>query len=162
MNNSLIRSPFLMNRNDLFAPMQSAMDKFYDEFFNDFNLDFSKSSFPKLDAYESDGQWVIDVAVPGMKTENIQIEVLPEKDGYRRTVKISGKMNEEYQHKDSKRYAVRELRRSEFERYVGIPESVVDASTPEATLKNGILSLKWAIAQRAAPEKKLIEVKNLD
>ena len=87
-----------LSRSDVLDPMFNKLDEFYNQFFNDFQLDLSKSSFPKLDAYEKDGKWIVEVAVSGVDKEDLNVEVLPPSGEKQRVIKISGQVNKKHQH----------------------------------------------------------------
>lgn len=165
MSTSLVQRINLpVNRNDLFAPLQHVFDKVYDEFFNDdlFDAVKKKAGYPRLDVYSTqvDGQrfWVVEAAMPGVGKDEIQVAIV--QDGERRILKIAGKMSECRQVNHEATHFVRELRRSAFERYLTIPADV--KGDPEAKMKDGLLSLTWAMG--AAPENrpKMIEIRHED
>lgn len=142
-------------RSDLFFPMEDYFNSIFDNFFNDdsFNSMKSRSNYPKMDIY-TDDKWNVEVSIPGVKTEDINVEVIP---GRIKMLKVSGKMGEE---KKSVDYKIKELRRSSFERIVSLPDNV--EGEPEATLKDGILKLSWEITKTKEPETKKISIKNLN
>ena len=159
-NKALLEKP---NRDDLFYPYQLIFDSFFDSFFSDLspNSVRSKVGFPRWDIYETSENWVIDVSVTGCSADDINVEILAtnDKSGYKNMLKISGKVAQEHQVEHAK-YSARELRRSAFERTVYLPNTI--QGEPEATIKNGILSLKWKLPEMQKIENKRIEIKKLD
>ena len=76
----------------------------FNEFFNDFVEDFfsdkdvigkikAKGGYPKLDISDEGEQWIIRAAIPGIKLDEMKVEVL---DG---VLRLSGKMAQEYESK---------------------------------------------------------------
>lgn len=155
-------------REDLFYPFEQAFDKIFDEFFggNALSTVKGKSGYPRLDVIAADGKWIIEAALPGVKVEDVTVEILPNVPGVvqnkppQRVLKISGRMSEDHQYTDEAKYHVKELRRSSFERSMVLPDYV--EGEPEATMKNGILSLTWNVPELKVPERKTIPIKKLD
>jgi HSP20 family molecular chaperone IbpA len=58
-------------------------------------------------------------------------------------------MSEEVQTKG--KYAIRELKKSSFSRTISLPSWVQD--DPDASMKDGILTLKWPLPKSEEPEK---------
>lgn len=146
-----------LSRSDVLDPMFNKLDEFYNQFFNDFQLDLSKSSFPKLDAYEKDGKWIVEVAVSGVDKEDLNVEVLPPSGEKQRVIKISGQVNKKHQHQSDTNYVIRELRRSKFERFVGLP-SRVNVDSYSAVLENGILTLTWDMMKESSSERRMLKI----
>ena len=146
-----------LSRSDVLDPMFNKLDEIYNQFFNDFQLDLSKSSFPKLDAYEKDGKWIVEVAVSGVDKEDLNVEVLPPSGEKQRVIKISGQVNKKHQHQSDTNYVIRELRRSKFERFVGLP-SRVNVDSYSAVLENGILTLTWDMMKESSSERRMLKI----
>jgi len=144
-NSSLV--PF---RDEFFYPFQQAFDSIFNDFFSESGMSSVRGRFgyPKLDSYVSDGLYVVEVAVPGHTKQDVRVEV-SERDGAK-LLKISGKMAEDYQNKDETTYYVRELRRSNFERWLTVPENV--EGDPDAVVKDGILRLTWKLKKEEVPK----------
>lgn len=146
-------------RDDFFFPVQQHFDKFFEDFFKGANLDSitATSGYPKMDVVVEGDEWVVKAALPGVQPENVKVEVIP--DHTRKTLRISGKMSEQYQSPDDATYYVRELKMSAFQRQLSLPEWVED--DPQATIKDGILRLSWKMPKTpdASPATKVIEVK---
>lgn len=128
------------NRNDFLFPLEREFDKFFDQFFKKESLASigQNSGFPKINAYEKDNQLVLTVAVSGMTSEDINVEI--DNDNI---LTISGRMSEEYHSPEGSINYLRELRSSYFERSLKLPENI--QGDPKANLKDGILSLIWEI-----------------
>jgi HSP20 family protein len=88
---------------------------------------------PEMDLYEKDSSYHVELAVPGLRKENIEIEVV----GSRLTV--SGhQLHEKYD--EGARYHYREVRRGEFSRSVEFPLDI-DEGSVNATYDGGILKI---------------------
>lgn len=163
-NNRLLSSLVKPNRNELFYPFEQVFDKFFNDLYSDLSPNSlkAKSGFPRWDIYQSDDEWVVEVAATGCEPDDVTVEILPtENSNYHRMLKISGRVAENFQLSDNVTYSVRELRRSSFERFVYLPNDV--AGDPRATMKNGILKLAWDLPlAKRKPEAKKIEIKKLD
>lgn len=163
-NNRLLDTLMKPSRNDLFYPFQQLFDSFYDDFYSDLSLPGlkSKSGFPRWDIYQTDSEWVVELATTGCEPDDVTVELLPVRDDsrYKRMLKVSGRVSEDNQLGDSVHYSVRELRRSAFERCVYLPNHV--EGEPEATMRNGILRLSWRLPEKPKEEVKKIEIKKLD
>ena len=160
MSNLIKRNGLLPNRTDLFDPFEQLFNKFYDEMFSGLSTDSAKgrAGYPKIDVIKDNGKFIVEAAIPGVKAENVTVEVMPLiHNAGDRFLKIAGKM-EENTHSEKANWHIKELRRSSFERYVAIPDYV--KGEPEAVLKDGILKLSWEIQEKKEPERKLIPIKS--
>lgn len=139
------KSPLIMDitdyRNDFAFPIEQAFNKFFDDFTsNSRNSIISAGGYPKLDVNIDDNYWIITAAVPGLGEDDLSVDV--ERVDNSHIVKISGRIAEEYRYEDTSSKTIhKELHKSKFIRSVTLPEYV--DGEPEATLKDGILTLKW-------------------
>lgn len=142
-------------RDDVFFPLEQQFNKFFDEFFNknSFSNVGKNSGFPKLNAHEKDGELVITVSASGMTTDDLQVEVSPEK-----VLTIWGRMSDQYHSPEGSKVYLRELRSSAFERHIQLPDHV--EGEPTASLKDGMLILKWKLKGKelSKPRNKLIQI----
>lgn len=160
----------LPSRDSLFYPFEETFNNFYSQFFNDANTTLnkvkSKAFYPKIDIIETENEYRIEASVPGMSAQDIDVEVFQastkssdvfgiEQDLPYRSVRISGKSNEDNNYEKAK-FHIRELKRSRFERVVNLPEYAV--GDPEASLSNGILALKWITMKKEVPKLKKINI----
>lgn len=143
-------------RDDVFFPLEQQFNKFFDEFFNKntFSNVGKNSGFPKLNVHEKDGELVLTVSASGMTTEDLKVEVSPDK-----VLTIWGRMSEQYHSPEDSKVYLRELRSSAFERHVQLPDHV--EGEPTACLKDGMLTLKWKLKGKelSKPRNKLIPIK---
>jgi HSP20 family protein len=147
----LAESPFNVFRDDLFFPLEQGFDDFFNGFFGNSVLDGVKSGtgYPKLDATIEGEQFVVRAAIPGVKPDDVVVDVLKD------VVRVSGCMSGEYKKEDAS-YYVRELHKSKFMREFRLPEDVV--GDPIAEIKDGILTLKWKYDAPVVEKPKRIEV----
>lgn len=99
-----------------------------------------------LDVQETDNAIVVKASMPGVKPEDVQVEV---KDGY---LSIRGETKEE-KVEEKGTYHLRERRYGAFQRTISLP-SPVDESKAEAKLVNGVLELTLPKAE-AAPRHRI-------
>ena len=151
------------NRGDLIFPFEQHFNQLFDDFFSDFGK--AKSSlkarvnYPKMDIFSTGNEYTFQVSVPGLTEDDISVEVT-EDQNKTRILKISGKMSDDYESEESN-YHLKELRRSSFSRAIVLPDEL--KGDPDATLKNGILELKWVYEPvKVGPETKKISIKRLD
>jgi len=146
---------FSFLRDDFFGPFETTMTQFVDEFFgNEFLDGFKSARFPRLNAVIRDGHWVVEAGVSGVKAEDLDVEVSPE-----RILTIKGHMSKEDTDKKDE-YFVRELSRSSFSRQIRLPE-MIEGEPDEAILKNGLLTLKWKMPEKVEekPTVKKVNIK---
>ncbi len=103
--------------------------------------------FPKVDISESEKEVVVTANVPGIKSENIEIDVNPD------SIKISGKKEKEKEEKKKKFYRY-EREYGEFSRFFPLPAEV-DPDKVEAKMKDGVLNINL---KKTKKEKKKIKI----
>lgn len=101
-----------------------------------------------VDVYEEGADLVAEMTLPGLKAEDIDVEV---EDNY---LRISGKREEEREKKEKSHY-VKEIRRGSFERAVHLPD-LVDQDQVTAEYKDGLLTVR--MPKQPQPENKKIKV----
>lgn len=112
-------------------------DLFADVFDDMFNNSFTKgmSSIMKTDIHSKDGNYIIDVELPGYQKEDISVDL---KNGY---LSISAKHEANETEKDEKGYIIREERSfGSCSRSYYIGEDI-KAEDIKAKFENGILTL---------------------
>lgn len=124
----------------------------FDRFFNDALTPFiqvANSKFTDYPAnfYETDKNFVLELAVPGVNKKDIDISV----EGRNLTVK--GNYKEANEGKDEDRqYHVSNFRKGEFTRTITLPDQV-DANKIAANVTDGILELQLPKAEAARARK---------
>lgn len=89
---------------------------------------------PETDVYEKDGKYVVEIALPGFKKDDINLEVGDD------SLTISARTSEEKKRDDGNRYHYREVRRGSFWRTITFPHDV-DSSHVDASYQDGILKI---------------------
>ena len=124
--------------------------RFFDDMFDDF-LTSRKEQNMKCDIYEKDGNYHIEMDIPGFNKEDISVET---KDGYL-TITADKKQEQTEEDKD-KNYIRRERVYGKYERnfYLGdLDEDHIDAS-----FENGMLNITVP-KKEVVDTKKVIEIK---
>ena len=92
------------------------------------------SSF-KVDAYEKDGKFIVEAALPGVKAEEVSVQI---DNGV-----LEIKVERESRKRDEKaNYSITELNYGGYYRSFTLPRGI-DKDNTSAELKNGILSLTF-------------------
>jgi HSP20 family protein len=114
-------------------------------------VDRFESNVPAVNIKESDKDYELELAVPGMKKEDFNVEV----DRDVLTVSAETKSKDEVS-EDS--YTRREFAFSSFKRVFTLPETVNDGKI-DASYKDGVLKLTLPKKEEALPKpKRLIEI----
>ena len=100
-----------------------------------------------LNIREEDDSYVLSALVPGLKAEDLNIQVLED------VLRIEG----EYKAEEND-YLVRELPTGSFTRTLRLP-SAIDADQVEAKIADGILTLTLPKAESARPKRISIQTK---
>ena len=110
------------------------------------------STTPAVNLIEQDTQFLIELAAPGNKKEDFEIEI---EDGI---LSISSSSNKEDNTSEKETFTRHEFSYNSFRRSFTIPESV-DVSSIEATYNEGVLLIKLLKLEEALPQpKKLIKI----
>ena len=149
------RNSLIPRREDLISPIEQVFDKFFEDFFHSNPLSKIKSSqgFPRMNLCEGNGEFVVFLSVPGMGSDDIDVEV-----DSSNVLTVRGKMSSAYQAPEGSFYYLRELRQSAFERSVQLPKHVV--GDPEAIMKDGVLKLIWNIIEKKPEGIRKIDIKS--
>ena len=97
-----------------------------------------------LDLYETDHEYVARLAVPGLKPDNFEITM-------QQNV-LTIRAHTEPERQEGVRYHVQEQRFGDFTRTIAFP-TPVDAEHIQATLANGILTIRVPKAEAAKPKR---------
>lgn len=117
-------------------------------FFSDNNNNPSSNFIsPAVSLYETDKQWVIHAECPGVKKEDIKVDV----NGDTMTISGETKFDQQYT-KENTRY--QERREGTFSRTLTVPENV-DRDKINAKYENGILEITMLKSDQAKPSKKI-------
>jgi HSP20 family protein len=149
------RERFFAPATDRFPGVIGRMEEEMDELFRRFAdesegwLTVPTAFVPKTDVVESDNNFEITVDLPGMKPEEVKVEM---KEG---ALWITGKREEEKEEK-GKTYHRVERRHGEFRRVMTLP-GAIDGDKVAAKYDNGVL--KVTVPKMEKAKAKRIEVK---
>ena len=101
---------------------------------------------PPVDLYETENEYVVKLAAPGLKPDNFEITM------QQNMLTVQGRTQQGEEKQEDARYHVREQRFGEFLRTVQFP-SQVDADKIQASLSNGILTIQVPKAEAAKPRR---------
>jgi HSP20 family protein len=139
----------------IYRPMRliDAMNRLFDEsvlhpYDRPYVADERAYALP-LDVIAKEDEYVMTAAVPGLEADDLSVEVLGE------TVTIRGEIKSE-QNGEQDGYLLQERRYGKFSRTLNFPVEL-DGAKAEATVENGVLTLRVPKAETARP--KTIKVK---
>jgi HSP20 family protein len=132
--------------------MRKELERLFDE--NLLRRDFSylekEAASPPLDIYEEGNNLMVKASIPGLKPEEIKVEVRGD------LLRIYGESKKEEEKKE-RNYHLREHRYTRFERSVALP-SEVETDKAEAVFENGLLTL--TLPRSEAAKTKAIPIKS--
>lgn len=132
--------------------LREAMDRLFDDAFTrPLSLSNGNWSVPAVDMYQTDNEVIVKAALPGIKADEVQINVT----GELLTIKGETKQEEE---KKNKTYHIREQRWGAFERSIALPTQVV-ADKAKAEFENGVLTVTLPKAEEVKPKTISIKTK---
>lgn len=158
MNNLISRngSHLAPRRVDLFSQLSKELDHAINEIFGAqyFNGINKHKGYPLLDAIRNQDTVVLQYTVPGVRAEDLDVEITEDEFGY--VLTVSGKLNQCYKHTE-KNYQIRELSSQEFRRVVRLPDDISNTE-PDSSLKDGILTLTFDVDQKAKENHKIRKI----
>ena len=129
--------------------LRDAMDRLFDDAFTRPLSLKDAWSVPAIDMYQTDDEIVVKAALPGIKADEVQINITGE------ALTLKGEVKHEEEKKE-KAWHIREQRYGSFERSVVLPTDVV-ADKAKADFENGILTITLPKAEEVKP--KVISIK---
>ena len=124
--------------------LREAMDRLFDDAFTrPINNGNNNWGAPAIDLYQTDNDVVVKAALPGLKTEDVQISIT----GDVLTLKGEFKQNNEVKEAT---YHIKEQRYGSFERSVMLPIEV-QSDKAKAEFENGILTVTLPKAEQVKP-----------
>ena len=125
--------------------LRDAMDRLFDDAFTrPLRLNDGQMSMLAVDMYQTDNEVVVKAAIPGVKADDVQINVTGE------VLTIKGETKEKEDVKE-KAYHFREQRWGMFERTLALPTDVI-ADKAKAEFENGILTITLPKAEEVKPK----------
>jgi HSP20 family protein len=129
--------------------LREAMDRLFDDAFTRPLSIRDGWSAPAIDMYQTDDEIVVKASLPGVKADEVQINITGE------VLTLKGETKQVEEKKD-KAWHMREQRWGAFERAVILPTDVV-ADKAKAEFENGILTITLPKAEEVKP--KIINIK---
>ena len=99
---------------------------------------------PAIDMYQTENEVVVKASIPGMKTEDVQINITGD------VLTLQGEVKQEEERKD-KAWHIREQRFGSFERSIALP-TTVKTDKAEAVFENGVLTITLPKADEVKPK----------
>ena len=134
--------------------LRDAMDRLFDEAFTrpwGLTDGGRQVAAPSVDMFETENDVVIKATLPGMKAEDVDINVTGE------MLTIKGETKEKSEIKD-KAYHIREQRWGSFERNLPLPTSVL-SDKAKAEFEDGILTITLPKAEEVKPKTITVKAK---
>lgn len=133
--------------------LREAMDRLYDEsFVRPFGSPWADGGYGlTVDVQAKDDEYILRANVPGLKPEDLRLEVV------NNTVTFRGEIKEEHK-TEQENYLLQERRYGQFSRSVTLP-TPLDPAKAEATVENGVLTLRLPKAEEAKPKAITIRTK---
>ena len=128
-----------------YLPLREAMDRLFEGSFISPQLFSGQGTFPAANLHITDDDVIIEMAVPGVNPDDINISVTGD------TVTLSGEVKREKHDQKGKTY-VEEIMEGHFQRSFVLPFPV-NVDKAQATFDNGILKLTLPKSESAKPRK---------
>lgn len=129
------------------------IDRFFDDWDNERSLfsELPEMRVPRTDVYETDKDVIAKVELPGLKSEDIDVEVK------NNVLTVQGKMEDKKEEK-RKGYFRKEISKGFYKRSLPLPVGVEDKKA-KADYKDGLLSVTIPKAKPKKEEKEGTKVK---
>lgn len=148
-------------RRDLFTDLFEDMNLRLESLFNTVNTDepccfgASDFSYPRIDIDVTDEAYIIKAAVPGFDLSELETKIKQDNEETVPVLTISGKKTTETSEQSGKR-VIHQIRQSQFEKPILLPRGAYDKV--EASLKNGILTIRVPIPEKQKPKEAKIAI----
>jgi HSP20 family protein len=116
---------------------QSWLPSIFNDFFDNDWMEKSNSTAPAINVFETEKDYTIEVAAPGLTKEDFKINVDSDDN---LVISMEKKMNNDEKDKKTGRYLRREFSYSKFEQCMILPDDV-NKDKIEAKVENGILNV---------------------
>jgi HSP20 family protein len=126
--------------------LREAMDRLFDDAFTrPLSIrDGWSMSTPAIDMFQTENDVVVKASIPGLKAEDVQINITGD------VLTLKGEVKQEEERND-KAWHIREHRFGSFERSVALP-TAVKTDKAEAVFENGILTVTLPKADEVKPK----------
>lgn len=146
--NMLIRNNGTLSprRIDLFSELNREFNRVSNEVFGaPFFKGLNKhKGYPLVDAIKENDSLILQYTVPGVKKENLNIEILDDELGH--LLIVSGKLSNNYIFEEDS-YHIREMSSQDFRRIVRLPDDV-DEQQERTELQDGILTITFKLKSK--------------
>jgi HSP20 family molecular chaperone IbpA len=160
MHLSIARNGYLAPRRvDLFSEVSKELDQAMNNIFgHDFFAGLSKKGrgYPLMDAIRTDTHLILQYTVPGVKLDDLLVELSEDDQG--KLLTVGGFLHESYMAKNEQ-YQIKELSGQEFRRIIRLPSDLSDKD-PVSSLKDGILTISFQLLNKTEkPDNKTKKLK---
>jgi HSP20 family protein len=131
--------------------LRDAMDRLFDDAFTRPLSLRDGWSAPAIDMYQTDDEIVVKAALPGIKADEVQINITGD------VLTLKGEVRHEEEKKE-KAWHIREQRFGSFERSVALPTAVV-SDKAKAEFENGVLTITLPKAEEVKPRTITVKAK---
>lgn len=115
---------------------QNWLPSIFNDFFDNNWMEKANATAPAINVVESDKDYKVEVAVPGMTKEDFNIHLGDENE-----LVISMEKKVENEDKDNKKYLRREFSYAKFQQSLYLPDNV-DKEKITANVANGVLTIE--------------------
>ena len=115
---------------------QNWLPSIFNDFFDDNWMEKANATAPAINVVESDKDYKVEVAVPGMTKEDFNIHLGDENE-----LVISMEKKVENEDKENKKYLRREFSYTKFQQSLYLPDNV-DKEKITANVANGVLTIE--------------------
>ncbi len=128
----------------------------FNDFFDNRWMDKTNATAPAINVIETEKDYKVKVAAPGMKKEDFNIRIDEDKN---LVISMEKKQENQEENKEG-RYLRREFSYSKFQQTILLPDNVVTENI-SATMDNGVLTLDIPkkTEEEAKKEERVIEIK---
>lgn len=125
------------------------VSRFFDDEWNDIfdwknrNYSTTNSTLPAVNIEETSDHFIVEMAVPGMKKEDFNIEL----DNSTLSIKVESKAQQ--QNHNDRLYTRREFDYKNFQRVFNLNHKLVDSQKIDASYQDGILCIQLAKKEEA-------------
>ena len=137
-------------------PVKSSLlptvSRFFDDDWNSLfdwtnrNYSNTATTLPSVNVKENDDEYIVEMAAPGMKKDDFQIEV------NNNVLTIKSEIKNEHKEKNGGTYTRKEFSYQSFQRSFNLNNDVVDDAKINATYKDGLLSVTLPKKEEAKPK----------
>lgn len=115
---------------------QNWLPSIFNDFFDNNWMEKANATAPAINVVESDKDYKVEVAVPGMTKEDFNIHLGDENE-----LVISMEKKDENEDKENKKYLRREFSYTKFQQSLYLPDNV-DKEKITANVANGVLTIE--------------------